>query len=314
MVFKLSQKFIQSKIQEVEAKAQLLNHSIQYNEYEIKSSQFFSCENKESIHFPSTRKAKLIIQCLKHETVQETTIQKYLRSRTGMICCGKEEISQKLSNRQFSKETREKMSKSRKLFHEQNKKNQTKTQQNRNRYNEWRQIALENANFQCSLTKIRPKKLDAHHLFSKKVFVSIEFDQENCVILAKEIHQGFHNYYGTLNIVTIDHFIEFLEILSRDQNFRSELFQTIEPRNNFPKYEQTISNPVSNNDTGSETTQFYNVENILELQKYMIRIREGLLKKLLPKEKILANKAFQTKICSRNFQFEEWNSDTNSFK
>jgi len=158
------------------------------------------------------------------------------------------------------------------------------------------------------------KKIGCISFFFKKVFLSIEFDAENCVILSKEIHQSFHNYYGTLNIVTIDHFIEFLELLSIDQNFRSELFQTIEPRKNFPTYKKTISNPVFNNDTGSETMKFYNLENIIELQKHMIRIREKLLKKLFPEEKILANKAFQTKICSRNFQFEKWDFDTNSLK
>ena len=78
----------------------------------------------------------------------------------------------------------------------------------------------------CAITGIKPQRLNAHHLFSKKVFFSIEFDPQNGILLSREIHEFFHYYFGSLNIVTIDHFIYFLVLLIENKNsFRENVFK-----------------------------------------------------------------------------------------
>lgn len=136
-----------------------------------------------------------------------------------------------------------------------NKKNQTERNKKRSEYSEWRDKVYKNGNFICAVTGIKPQRLNAHHLFSKKVFSSIELDPENGVVLSTEIHEFFHSYFGTLNIITIDHFIDFLELLIVDKNsFRENVLKKVIPRKDSYSYVKIISNQLSNKkDTGSET-------------------------------------------------------------
>lgn len=57
-----------------------------------------------------TKKSPLIVWCLKHLNEHVTTFANYNRSRTGCPCCAKKQVSQKLKNRQYSKETISRMS------------------------------------------------------------------------------------------------------------------------------------------------------------------------------------------------------------
>ena len=68
--------------------------------------------NRSNKPIPSVREAILQMKCSHHPNagIQKTTVFHYLRSRTGLCCCGKEQVSSKLTGRKFSAETIEKMS------------------------------------------------------------------------------------------------------------------------------------------------------------------------------------------------------------
>ncbi len=81
------------KQQQVVQKAQAFGHSIVYSQY--KSNLVF-LQNRpqteqEMFRFQSTRKAILFLRCPHHNNgrLQKTTICNYLRSRTGLLCCGR---------------------------------------------------------------------------------------------------------------------------------------------------------------------------------------------------------------------------------
>lgn len=68
-------------------------------------------EQRDHLHidgFYQNRSSKLVIWCLKHSTESLTTFHNYERSLTGCKCCGKERVSKKLMQRNFTKETKKK--------------------------------------------------------------------------------------------------------------------------------------------------------------------------------------------------------------
>ena len=58
------------------------------------------------------QRSPLIVFCPEHGTENGTTFNNYRRSRTGCHCCGRERVSNALTNRQYSEETLELMSSS----------------------------------------------------------------------------------------------------------------------------------------------------------------------------------------------------------
>ncbi len=315
MNYYLSISNVQKKHQLVVTKARMLGHTIVYSEY---SEQFDALSreeidtNKPRNRFQSSKKAILRIQCENHPSsgIQETTVSNYLRSRQGLLCCGRQKVSEKLTNREFSAESKQKMSLARKAV-VQKKISRTEKQIERAFLGEWRNRAFAKGSYRCAVSFVKPKSLNAHHLFSKKVFSSIKYDPENSVLLDAQIHQLFHNTVGSLNIVTIDHFLEFLQRLIDDENFRIETFQKVIPRNNFPTYEQQISNNLSfitdrnelvEKGKCSETNTYYNIENICELFKRMTELKPNLLQKLTQEEKELAIAAFENPIVARGYE------------
>lgn len=300
-------------------KSKKFAHEIIVNEYDVflalLTQEELNC-NKSKKPIPSERKTLLQIRCSHHplQGIQVTTVFNYLRSRTGLSCCGRQQVSTKLVEREFSSETIHKMSEARKkFFAEKGKNNQTKENKDRNEYSEWRAIVYKNGFYSCAITGIRPQILNAHHLFSKKAFASIRFDPQNGISLSAEIHQAFHDCFGTLNIVTIDHFMKFLEALIKNENcFRENLFKKVIPRRNSDLYSETISSQLSYNaekDTGPETivrSDIYNVERLQNLHQHMTELKKTLFSKLSEKEEIFAKEAFSRAIVARGL-------NTNSF-
>jgi hypothetical protein len=52
-----------------------------------------------------TKGSELEVACLEHKGVHVTTFTNYKRSKTGLPCCGKAQVSEKLTGRTFSEET-----------------------------------------------------------------------------------------------------------------------------------------------------------------------------------------------------------------
>jgi hypothetical protein len=244
----------------------------------------------------SERKAVLILFCPKHNSPSETsrtTYYNYLRCRTGLACCGRESARHKLTDRKFSTETLDKMSKTRKEMWA-NKPKQLTAPRNPILYNEWRVKVQQENNFICTITGLRPKQCHAHHLFSQNVFQSLRYNQKNGVLLCAEIHEEFHKMWGYRTPITIDHFLVFLKILSVDTLFRENLFKKIKFRENKVKKTKLMM-PISSQapkefGEGSET-RVYDPERVMELHERMAKRKAYLLNQLNADEKLLAQQS-----------------------
>lgn len=170
MNYYLSISDVREKHQLVVNKARMLKHTIVYSEYS-EQLEALSIEeidnNKPKNRFQSSKKAILKIKCENHPSngIQETTVSNYLRSRQGLLCCGRNKVSEKLTNREFSPETKQKMSLARKAV-VQKKTSRTEDQIERQRLAEWRNLAFEKGFYRCAISGVRAKSLNAHHLFS----------------------------------------------------------------------------------------------------------------------------------------------------
>jgi hypothetical protein len=304
---------ILEKNRKITEKAQSFNHDILYSEYAEQLATLSPEEleaGKPIKRFQSSRKACLVVFCNKHpdQGDQETTVAKYLNARCGLSCCGYQRVGEKLTNRVFSPETLKRMAAARKAVVQRNPPRTDKRIEHV-RLVEWRNSVYREGQYKCAVSGVKPARLNAHHLYSKKAFLSLKYIPENGIPLDVLIHQHFHNTVGSLNIVTIDHFLDFLEKLKKDKNFRIETFQKVVPRKKCQTYEQLISNKISffNNDFSeekdkcSETSNFYNIENICELFERMTELKTYLLSKMTDEEKELAILAYENPILARGF-------------
>lgn len=321
MPLQLKPRYCIEKLQKMQEKASKFGHIFVENKYETLVASFSKNEiqsNSTKQYIPSEREAIVKIRCSAHpeKGIQETTVANYLRSRIGLPCCGKAQVGQKLKNRIFSEETRKKMSESKKKYYQKYLKRRKPKSilQPKFYWSKWRQIVLQNGKYVCAITGFHARYLEAHHLFSKKVFLSIQFEPENGILLAAEIHRAFHKKYGTLNVVTIDHFLDFLQLLQNDPFYRNELFKKVSSRFKRTNFQKPISNQLSSRDKGSETTNSLNSQqNILRLYENMEKLREKLFYKLTDQEKELALQAFQTPIVARFYEMNNKQRE-NSFE
>lgn len=283
--------------QQLEEKARLCEHLIIYSEYEEILSSISHENLKKNLNtsgksIRSIGEAVVKILCKKHPELGEqiTTVRKYLKSRAGLKCCGKALTSEKLKGRKYSEETLEKM----RISAQKRFANIPRSENKFLRKNlfEWSSNVHRNHRGLCVLTGIRPEKSVAHHLFSKIYFKSIQFFPENGVVLDAKIHDKFHQWHGTLHLVTIDTFLHFIEKLIHDETFRIKMFSEAKPRQNYPTFQKTISSQISQNDTGSETMPYYGKARLFRLLDHMTELRKQLYQKLTPPEKSVALQIF----------------------
>lgn len=200
------------------------------------------------------------------------------------------------------------MSVSKKKFHAEKRGNRPQEQDKKNLYIEWRDAVQKRGNCRCAILQIRPKTLHCHHIFSKKIFSSIQFDPENGILLASHIHEAFHEKCGYLNIITMDHFLDFLNLLMEDNTYRTEVFKKVKPKLKSSNSQELISNQATLCVAGSETitsSEKEILDNLLMLYKNMEELREVLFQKLNEKEKKIALDAFQKPISARSFEYKE---------
>lgn len=316
MNYHISISKIRTKQENVVRKAQKLGHTLLYSEYGEQLANLSFEEiiaNKAKIRFQSERKAILQFRCESHPDakIQETTVYKYLNARCGLPCCGCKQVSQKLKGRSFSDETLKKMAESQKIRAQKNP-SRTESAIEKEHYVKWRQAVLKNGNYLCAITQVKSKELHVHHLYSKKVFPSLKHEPENGLVLDAQIHQYFHNKVGSLIAVTPDHFIEFLQDLIDSEEFRMKVFQKVTPRKKYPTYVEQISNKLSfsNNasslagkeDKCSETSTYYDIENICKLLQNVTELKTSLFSKLTEEEKELAIQASREPLVARYFK------------
>lgn len=298
MIYKLTHKHARKLDEETKALAILRGHEILDSQLGTLLEKYKNDPLSVS-EFPSGKKAQLKVYCPKHHKQDKsdavwTTYANYKRCGTGLNCCGKQRVSQKLQGRTFSDQTRAKMSEAATAFQA----TQPRAERPRDRkvYDDWRKQGLAAANYHCEITGLRPEKNACHHLYSSSIFKSIQFNEKNCVLLDHEIHAVFHKIYGFRLPVTMFAFLCFLDDLIIDSTFRQQILSVSNPRKSqdLTSPEQPISSrPVETSTVGSETKSDDSlaVDRFTKLRERMVEIESILLEALTDEEKQLAENA-----------------------
>lgn len=75
----------------------------------------------------------------------------------------------------------------------------------------WREKVFKRDNYTCQKTKVKGKRLEAHHIQNFADFPELRFDVDNGITLSEKAHDKFHRIYGKKNN-TKEQLIEFLLI------------------------------------------------------------------------------------------------------
>jgi len=97
------------------------------------------------------KNSRLIIYCPKHNIIAETTYTNYKRSRTGLTCCGKQQVSCKLKGRVYNEDTIEKM-RTASLNRPPRGGSEARYWRKTNSYIQWRKEIFRLWHFECSIT------------------------------------------------------------------------------------------------------------------------------------------------------------------
>jgi hypothetical protein len=205
------------------------------------------------------RESTLIVWCPTHNNEHSTNFYNYNRSRTGCPCCGSQQVSEKLINRQYSLETIEKMKISAKERPQRGGKPRRWRETTSYRY--WRDSVFQEYNNGCAVTGIQRQKtgdLVVHHLYCAKENQDLIYVIENGIVLEKNLHTYFHKIYK-FGGNTINQFQDFLLFILSEQE--KTPFTLISSQANPERLE------------GSET-RAYNPERVMKLHERLERVKE----------------------------------------
>lgn len=147
------------------------------------------------------------------------------------------------------------------------------------------------------------QELHVHHIFVQRAFPSLQFDIENGIVLSKKIHEAFHAHYGHFRVVTIDHFIDFLDCFLQKSDFYRKIFENEKEIDNT----MLISNQESCCDSGSETNEI--LPNCEKIRQNMIQLKKILFFKLSPIEQEIARVSRSKVVSMKNFSNEKFQKD-----
>lgn len=159
----------------------------------------------------------LVIYCPKHNTIAETTYTNYKRSRTGLPCCGRQQVSVKLTGRVYNADTIEKMREA-SLNRPHRGESLARYWRKTNSYIQWRKEVFRSWNYECPITEKKSPvtELVAHHFFNASNGEKFSCNTKNGILLEKNIHVLFHNIYGYRDN-TLQQFQDFLDLLFQSQ-------------------------------------------------------------------------------------------------
>lgn len=217
-------------------------------------------ENRGHIFVTGTyenRDSVLIVWCPKHANEHSTTFYNYNRSQTGCPCCGREKVSKKLQNRQYSQETLDKMkaAASTRPFRGGKPRRWRET----NTYQNWRAAVLQEFDFECAITGKQKEKsgdLVVHHINCAKNNPDLIYAIENGIVLESKLHTEYHQKYG-YGGNTISQFQEFLLYLLEKQELLSML----------------ISNLATSEKVEGSETRVYDPERVMKLHERLEEVK-----------------------------------------
>lgn len=198
----------------------------------------------------------LIVYCPKHDKTENTNFSNYKRSRTGLRCCGIEQVREKLTNRSFSEKTRKKMSES--ALDRPARGGKPRKWRETAKYWDWKDQVLALYNNQCSITgksKSDDVNLEVHHLYSVQGYSDLTYQVENGIILIKELHKEFHMQYG-YGLNTISQFQDFLLSLLDES--------------------MSISSQANSEELEGSETRAYDPERVMKLHERLEEIKQRL--------------------------------------
>jgi hypothetical protein len=179
--------------------------------------------------------------------VVKTTFWNYKRSRTGLECCGKAQVSQKLQNRTFSPESLRKMTAAKRAADQRRGvRSDPEKKEIRSRNAKWRQKVLTLYKYQCVMTGLRlrdpdgaDREVECHHLYGQKNYRHLALMTLCGIPLIKSLHEEYHKLYGyktaTLNtfLIYLQRFCNLDTPISRQANL--EGFEGSETRVHNPE-------------------------------------------------------------------------------
>ena len=163
------------------------------------------------------KESPLTVFCLTHQVEHHTTFTNYRRSKTGMPCCGKASVSKKLTQREYTLETLDKMKQAAR-----NRIRPASTGQNWRRSTEarrWEKQVRDIWNNECAITGNKVN-LVMHHFYSGarcaennlKLRNTLLYNPSNGILLNEKFHVDFHKKFRyTEN--TIDQFQTYIQTL-----------------------------------------------------------------------------------------------------
>lgn len=163
------------------------------------------------------KNSRLVIYCPKHNVIAETTYANYKRCRTGLPCCGKQQVSDKLKGRVYNEDTIDKMrtaSKNRPSRGGSDARYWRKT----NSYIQWRKNVFRLWNSEGSITGLKSSdtELVAHHFFNASNGEKFACNTKNGILLEKSLHILYHKIFG-FRQNTLEQFQTFLLLLLNRQ-------------------------------------------------------------------------------------------------
>lgn len=169
-----------------------------------------------------TKESILNVVCLEHQKLHSTTFTNYTRSKTGLPCCGKAQVSKKLTGRGFSADTIKKMMvANNQRPYRGGKPRRWREQQS---YRNWRKAVLQLYNNECAVTGLKPdqkNKVVIHHIHGAHDNPDLIYVAENGIPILDEIHKDFHKKYGYFGC-TLEDFQEYLINLLEQQATQSK--------------------------------------------------------------------------------------------
>jgi hypothetical protein len=154
-----------------------------------------------------------VVYCPKHDHSTLISYFNYKRSRTGCLWCGRDSVSKRLTGREFSEETIERMSVSAKTRPDRGGK--PRRWRETHDYRVWNSLVRQDWSHSCAITGIKNNTpgdglLVVHHLISASSSEALALTVENGILIHNKLHTAFHLAYGYRNN-TVEQFMDFIQ-------------------------------------------------------------------------------------------------------
>jgi Pyruvate/2-oxoacid:ferredoxin oxidoreductase delta subunit len=198
------------------------------------------------------------VYCPEHDLSMDTSFFNYKRSRTGCVVCGRESVSQKLSGREFSLESLEKMKVSARSRPDRGGK--PRRWRETHDYRVFTALVRKEWNNQCAITGTKnvvkgDGSLVVHHLIGVSRNEVLALTIENGILIHKDFHTTFHSLYGYRDN-TVEQFMDFIKEIANNE--------IVVP----------ISSQAESEGSEGSETRVYDPERIMELYERLSEIKD----------------------------------------